>query len=328
MLIQAQSFTLNHIPYTPNTFNITKLLTFSPHLTSPKSLKNQIFKLSAKTPTSFHVVKCSAAAVAVDELTQTDFLLKPSPAEICRTIVELSSSGTLSTVTQEGWPLGTGVNFAVDHQGTPILCINASNKQFLSENKSSLHVKLEQRGSRTTQCMLQGGLTKPEDKTALQKLCVTWNKRFEGEVNEDDLYVLSVERVLQIEDLNGDGVWVTSSEYKSAIPDPLRDSAEILVEDINTNHMEDFERICNIYLNIGFQVAEANLIWVDRLGFDVHVKSPQNETFEARIPFPREVADEKGVKSSFNCMAQHAWEVDRTYTEPDFEKSNVLKQVR
>ncbi|MBA0834065.1 hypothetical protein Goarm_006452, partial [Gossypium armourianum] len=37
--------------------------------------------------------------------------------------MELSSIGTLSTLAQDGWPLGVGVRFAVDAKGTPILCL-------------------------------------------------------------------------------------------------------------------------------------------------------------------------------------------------------------
>ena len=37
-----------------------------------------------------------------------------------------------------------------------------------------------------------------------------------------------------------DGEWVTSSDYKNAQPDdPLRDCAEKLVDEVNTNNMED-----------------------------------------------------------------------------------------
>ena len=52
-----------------------------------------------------------------------------------------------------------------------------------------------------------------------------------------------------------DGVWVTSSDYKNACPDPLRDVAEKLVNEINTNNMEDVLRFCNIYADLQFQVC-------------------------------------------------------------------------
>ena len=67
---------------------------------------------------------------------------RPVPAEVSRTIMELVSVGTLSTLTQEGWPLGFGVRFAVDPEGTPVLCLNASNRQFSIDRRSSFHVQV------------------------------------------------------------------------------------------------------------------------------------------------------------------------------------------
>lgn len=75
-----------------------------------------------------------------------------------------------------------------------------------------------------------------------------------------------------------------------------------------------------------WQVSEAKLIWVDRLGFDMRVFS-QKGIFEVRIPFPREVTDVKGVKSTFNCMSQLAWEVEKNFHVPSFQKVKHLKQI-
>lgn len=47
---------------------------------------------------------------------------------------------------------------------------------------------------------------------------------------------------------------MTSLDYKNAQPDPLRDCAEKLVDEINTNNMEDVTRFCNIYADLDFQV--------------------------------------------------------------------------
>lgn len=234
--------------------------------------------------------------------------------------------GTLSTLTQDGWPLGIGVRFAVDSQGTPVLCLNASNRQF-SMDRSTLHVQLEQTGLRTPQCTIQGSLDKPEDRTLLKKLHSIWKTRFGEEVNEDYIYIVAVERVFQMEDFTEDGTWVTSSDYRMANPDPLRDFAERIVDEINTHNMEDVRRFSNIYVDLDFPVLEAKLVWVDRLGFDMRLTSPQNDTFEVRIPFPTEVTDEKGVKSSFNGMSQLAWEVEKNYHVPNFKKVKQLKKI-
>lgn len=46
-----------------------------------------------------------------------------------------------------------------------------------------------------------------------------------------------------------------SSEYKIANPDPLRDSAKNIVNEINTNQTEDFERICSVYVDSDLKVC-------------------------------------------------------------------------
>lgn len=241
--------------------------------------------------------------------------------------MELSSVGTLSTLTQDGWPLGIGVRFAVDKDGTPILCLNASSKHFSVDRKSTLHVQLERSRLRTPQCTIQGRIDKPEDEMLLKKLHSSWNKRFGEEVEEDHIYFVDVERVLQLENFNEDGVWVSSSDYKHANPDPLRDFAEKIVDEINSNNMEDVHRFCNVFADLDFLVLEAKVIWVDRLGFDMRLCSPQKEIYEIRIPFPREVIDEKGAKSSFNGMSQLAWEVEKNYHVPEFKKVKLVKRI-
>ncbi|XP_062177706.1 glutamyl-tRNA reductase-binding protein, chloroplastic isoform X12 [Alnus glutinosa] len=251
---------------------------FAPSLTFSKPITKTQFTPPKPNPfrqSLFRALKCSLSVVLEPmhlELRRN----KPFPAEVSRTIMELASVGTLSTLTEENWPLGIGVRFAVDEEGTPVLCLNASNRQFSIDKRSSLHVQqLEQCGLRTTQCTIQGSLDKPEDRMVL-KLHSLWKKRFGEEVDEDLIYVVAVERVLQIEN---------------------------------------------------FEVSEAKVIWVDRLGFDMRLFSPQKGVFEARVPFPSEVMDEKGAKSTFNCMSQLAWEVEKNFHVLDFQKVKQLKQI-
>ncbi|GAB2276701.1 hypothetical protein Dimus_011417 [Dionaea muscipula] len=271
-------------------------------------------------------LKCSASVLS--EKTHVELThAKPFPAEVSRTIMELSSAGTLSTLTHDGWPLAFAVRLTVDGDGTPIVCLNASDRDLSFDRRSSLHVQLGQCGVRTPQCTIQGSLAKPRDRMILKKLCSIWEKRFEEEANEDRIHIVTVGRVLHIEDFQEDGVWLTSSDYKNANPDPLRDVAGRIVNEFNANNMEDILRFCSVYVDLQFQVADAKMVWVDRLGFDVHVYSPEYGIYEIRIPFPREVSDEKGVKSSFNGMSQLAWEVEKYYHVPDFKKVKQLKQI-
>ncbi|XP_031264929.1 glutamyl-tRNA reductase-binding protein, chloroplastic-like [Pistacia vera] len=314
MLLQTQSLTPHFLP---------PLIPF-------KSITKPQFIHFNQTPPRKFSLKCSLSVVSDPTTASTPVGVsndKPFPAEVSRTIMELSSSGTLSMLTSNGWPLGVGVRFAVDDEGTPVLCLNQSCKKLSVDKKSSLHVQLEQCGLRTPQCTIQGSLDKPEDLNILKRLHSMWKKRFGEEVDKNLIHVITVERVLQMEDFEEDGIWVSSSDYTNASPDPLRDFAEKIVNEINANNKEDLYRFCNVYVDLDFQVSEAKMIWVDRLGFDMRLYSIQNNVFDVRIPFPREVTDEKGAKSSFNCMSQQAWEVEKNYQAPDYKKVKQMKQI-
>ena len=48
---------------------------------------------------------------------------------------------------------------------------------------------------------------------------------------------------------------MASADYKNASPDPLRDVAEDIVNQINANNMEDIFRFCNVYVDLDFVVS-------------------------------------------------------------------------
>jgi hypothetical protein len=71
-------------------------------------------------------------------------LLRPTAAEAARTVMEVCVDGTLSTLSQDGWPLGTEVRFAVDVEGNPVLRLQPSalhTKNLLSDSRCSLHAQ-------------------------------------------------------------------------------------------------------------------------------------------------------------------------------------------
>ncbi|KAK4413688.1 Glutamyl-tRNA reductase-binding protein, chloroplastic [Sesamum alatum] len=322
MIPHTQSLTCNLPPSVLPTIHFPQA---SVPLSRPTS--RAFFKPLKSNRFSIQPLKCSVSVVSDPPQLGLINTQKPLPAEVSRTIVELSSVGTLSILTQEGSPLGFGVRFAVDLNGTPVLCLNEQDTRFSVDRRCSLHVQLEQCGVRTPQCTIQGNVDKPGDRMALRKLCSAWKKRFNEEIEERYIYVIDVERVLQIEDYAEDGVWVSSSQYASAEPDPLRNCAEKIVDEINAHNQEDVYRFCNIYVDLDFQVLDAKMVWVDRLGFDVHLRSVQKDVYEVRIPFPREVVDEKGAKSSFNGMSQLAWEVEKNFHAPELKKVKHLKKI-
>lgn len=119
----------------------TSTLSLSTHLskiaaqfTFPKTNRRPRFSIGS--------LRCAVSVVSEPILSDITNNGKPSPAEVSRTILELSSVGTLSTPTQDGWPLGIGVRFAVDPHGTPLLFLNHSTSNFALNSKSSFLVQV------------------------------------------------------------------------------------------------------------------------------------------------------------------------------------------
>lgn len=70
--------------------------------------------------------------------------VRPSFAEVARTVMELSTTGTLSAVAPDGWPLGVGARFVVDVDGSPAICLkNIEAGRFSVGGKSSFHVQVD-----------------------------------------------------------------------------------------------------------------------------------------------------------------------------------------
>jgi putative heme iron utilization protein len=245
-------------------------------------------------------------------------LLRPTAAEAARTVMEVCVEGTLSTLSQDGWPLGTEVRFAVDVEGNPVLRLQPSalhTKNLLSDSRCSLHAQLEQPGRQKPQCTLRGRIVRV-DESKLKEMEFAWERRFGKEHvhDHDALYMMKVEQVLQAQDMGEEEIWVMGTDYSAAVADPLRECAPRIVEDMNRKHWEDIRRFCNVYTCLDAELEEASMTWVDRLGFDMRVLTCEpHKILEIRIPFPREVTDERDARSALTIMAQIAWEKERNY---------------
>lgn len=86
------------------------------------------------------VAAASAAAAAPVSAAR----VRPSAAEVARTVVELAASGTLSVVGPDGWPLGVGARFVADAAGAPALFLAAAGVA-APDAPSSFHVEVRRR---------------------------------------------------------------------------------------------------------------------------------------------------------------------------------------
>jgi heme iron utilization protein len=222
---------------------------------------------------------------------------EPSYAERARTLVYLGRIGSLSTHSrkQPGFPFGSVMPYGLDAQGRPTFLIStmAMHTQNLqADPRASLLVTQADGGdplgaSRVT-LIGNVALVSQADVAQVRRLYLDHypNSRHWVDYEDFAFYQLNLVDVYYV---GGFGVmgWVSASEYTSARPDPLADSAAAILQHMNADHGEALILIARTFARI--EAQEVSMTSVDRLGFQVRLKT-QEGIKGARIAFLREVS--------------------------------------
>lgn len=222
---------------------------------------------------------------------------EPTYAERVRTLVHRANMGTLSTLSAKhpDWPFGSMMPYGLDEKGRPTFLISTMamhTHNLIRDGRASLFVSQTDSGgdpldaSRVT---LMGDTTKvPEDQLhEVRDLYLERYKNASYWVDFDDFSFYRME-IKDIYFVGGFGAmgWVTVSDYHDATVDPLADSAAGIIQHMNQDHSESLVLLAKQFTKI--EAEEASMTSVDRLGFQVRIKS-NNEFFSRRIGFMREV---------------------------------------
>jgi putative heme iron utilization protein len=97
--------------------------------------------------------------------------------------------------------------------------------------------------------------------------------------------------------------WVKASDYDQAQPDPLADVAAGIIEHMNADHKDALILLART--SAGVESQEAAMTAVDRLGFNVRLKTTEGVR-GARIAFLREVRDALEARKVLVEMVQRA----------------------
>ncbi len=241
-------------------------------------------------------------------------LPEPSFAERARTLVHLGRIGSLSTLSrkQPGYPFGSVMPYSVDEQGRPIFLIStmAMHTQNLkAEARASLLVtQLNAEGdplgaSRVT--LLGNVVTIPEAELAQAR--TLYLGRYENSkywVDYEDFSFYRME-IVDVYYVGGFGVmgWVAASEYSVAQPDPLADAMAGIIEHMNADHKGSLVLLTRKFA--GIEAEEAAMTSVDRLGFQVRLKTSEGVR-GTRIAFPREVRSMSETRGVLVEMVEQA----------------------
>eukprot|EP00243_Klebsormidium_subtile_P008326 TRINITY_DN390_c0_g1_i1.p1 TRINITY_DN390_c0_g1~~TRINITY_DN390_c0_g1_i1.p1 ORF type:complete len:362 (+),score=61.20 TRINITY_DN390_c0_g1_i1:149-1234(+) len=277
----------------------------------------------------FQATIAASAAVAERATSQVDAQTgnpaTPTFAEQARTLVEISDEGTLGTVGEDGWPIGTHVRFALPEDGNPVLLLHPRaihTGHVEADARCTLHVQVLLPGGHKPQVTLKGHIRRPPegDEKGLAAMRTAWERKYGEESDEAQIYRLDIEKVLYAPDIGVEELWVLGQDYLAAVADPLRDCAPAIVEDMNQLMFEDIQRFPRVLAGADKDIDVARITWVDRLGFNLQVLYHEPKQLEElRVAFPREVVDERDARSSLTMLAQLAWEKEKPYVPPEIK---------
>lgn len=220
-------------------------------------------------------------------------------AERARTLVYLARIGTLSTQSrrQPGFPFGSVMPYGLDTTGHPLFLIStlAMHTQNLqADSRASLLVTQQDSpgdplaSSRVTLLGNAKPIAKGEEAEA-RKLYLARYANSKQWVDFEDFSFYRMD-VVDVYYVGGFGVmgWLSGAEYHSAKPDPLAEAGPGIIKHMNADHVDSLALLARMATGIDSQ--EVDMTAVDRLGFQVRMKTPGG-THSARIPFLREVAN-------------------------------------
>ena len=241
---------------------------------------------------------------------------EPTFSERARTLVYLSRIGSLSTLSrkQPGFPFGSVMPYGLDAGGRPIFLIStmAMHTQNLqADPRASLLVTQPDASgdplgaARVTVIGNAQIIPQPEVAQARALYLERYaNAKYWVDFEDFSFYRMDV---LDVYYVGGFGVmgWVQVSDYESAQPDPLADSAAGIIEHMNADHKDALVLLARVFA--GLESQEAAMTAVDRLGFHVRLKT-QDGMKGARIAFLREVTSPGGARKVLVEMVQQARE--------------------
>jgi len=239
---------------------------------------------------------------------------EPSFSERARTLVYLGRIGSLSTVSrkQPGFPFGSVMPYGLDEKGRPIFLISTMamhTQNLIADRRASLLVT--QAGgdgdplgaSRVT--LVGNVLTIPQPEIVeARKLYLERYANSKYWVDFDDFSFYRMD-VIDVYYVGGFGVmgWVKAADYDQAQPDPLADVAGGIIEHMNADHKDALVLLART--STGIEAQEAAMTSVDRLGFQVRLKTAEGMR-GARIGFTCEVQNANEARKVLVEMVQQA----------------------
>jgi putative heme iron utilization protein len=231
--------------------------------------------------------------------------------------MHLGGIGSLSTLSrkQPGFPFGSLMPYALDAQGRPIFLVStmAMHTQNLqTDPRASLFVTEPGASgdplgsSRVTLIGSVSRIPEPES-SATRSVYLARYPDSKYWVDFDDFSFYRMD-VLDVYYVGGFGVmgWVAALDYSQAQSDPLAEQKNDIMQHMNADHKDALILLAKRFA--GIEAQEAAMTSVDRLGFNVRLKT-QDRVHGARIAFLREVTNPTQTREVIVEMVKQARQV-------------------
>ncbi|MCU1459846.1 MAG: hypothetical protein JWL73_3938 [Actinomycetia bacterium] len=242
---------------------------------------------------------------------------EPTHAERVRTLVHRERRGALSTVAADpaGYPFGSVVSFGLTDDGDPLVFVSLMaehTQNALRDPRASLLVTEPVPDGAdplaSGRVTLLGLLAPIEDDRARDVARARYleaNPAASYYIDFGDFTFLRL-TVDHVRYVGGYGrmSWVDPTEYRTATPDPLVDTAAGIIEHMNADHADAQVLLCRHFAGLA-RTQSATMSAVDRYGFDLVAVSDGNRT-AVRLAFPEECATGDEVRRAMVAMVAEA----------------------
>lgn len=199
--------------------------------------------------------------------------------------------------------------YALDGQGRPVIFVSdmAMHTQNMQQDPHvSLLITQEQASgdplgaARLT--LLGSAMVVEAEEVKDQYLARHENAKFWQDYSDFAFYRIEVVGVYFV---GGFGVmgWIPAEEYRRASPDPLAEAAPRIIQHMNDDHADALLLLARRFL--GETVDEARMTAIDRLGFQVRLRSG-DRVHGGRIALLREARDTSEARSVLVEMVRRA----------------------
>ncbi len=260
-------------------------------------------------------------------LKETETLLAPlvevekartaTAAEHARTIIEGSNIGTLASLTHDGSPWASIVQYGVMEDGSPVILVSKlalHGRNLDADKRASIAVAAPVPEGHdpgdSARVSLAGEVFEPggDQRDAAKQAFIKEFPEAEAyaEFGDFDLYALKVEKIRWVGGF-GRMASATPEAFAEAEPDPVAQQAEYAVKHMNEDHADAIlamAKACAGYTD----ATSATALRADRYGMDIGVSTPRGETM-ARVDFLEPIAEAGGLRKATVELTHKAREI-------------------